>query len=71
MDSTQQKQNSTKTIIYMYASAFTDCDCGQNLILSQKVVGSQTYSGRCSCGLAWTLANGKIHSFNPFEVVAA
>jgi len=52
-----------KTIMYVYADAFTTCDCGKDLMLSQRVFGDLTYSGMCSCGKSWALLNGKIKSW--------
>jgi len=52
-----------KTIMYVYADAFTTCDCGKDLMLSQRVFGDFTYRGACSCGKSWALLNGKIRSW--------
>ncbi len=51
------------SILYVYADAFTKCDCGKDLMLSQRVFGDNTYRGICSCGLSWALLNGKIKSW--------
>lgn len=55
--------SSAKTIMYVYADAFTTCDCGKDLMLSQRVFGDCTYRGMCSCGKSWALLNGKIRSW--------
>ncbi len=54
--------SNTKTITYVYSDAFTTCDCGEDLMLSQRVYGNATYKGSCSCGREWELLNGKIRS---------
>lgn len=51
--------SSDKTVMYVYADAFTTCDCGKELMLSQRVFGDFTYRGRCSCGKNYALLNGK------------
>lgn len=49
-----------KTILYVYSDAFTTCDCGKDLMLTQKIYANATYTGICSCGKYWKLLNGMI-----------
>lgn len=48
-----------KSVLYVYSDAFTNCDCGKDLMLTQRVYGDKTYRGECSCGKRWALLNGK------------
>lgn len=48
-----------KRIMYIYADAFTVCDCGKELKLTQTRYGDNTYRGLCSCKRKWTLLNNK------------
>lgn len=59
----QPVSSSAKTIMYVYSDAFTTCDCGKDLMLTQRVYGDNTYRGICSCGKSWALLNGKIQSW--------
>lgn len=51
--------SSAKTVMYVYSDAFTTCDCGKELMLTQQVFGDFTYRGMCSCGKSYALLNGK------------
>lgn len=53
-------RSANKQVIYIYADAFTTCDCGRDLMLSQRVFGDDTYRGRCACGKNWALRTSKI-----------
>lgn len=55
--------SSAKMIMYVYSDAFTTCDCGKELMLTQRVFGDFTYRGACSCGKSWALLNNKIQSW--------
>lgn len=55
-------QTNNKVIMYIYSDAVTKCDCGKELILSQRAYGNKKYTGSCSCGLRWELLNNKIKS---------
>lgn len=52
-----------KVVMYAYSDAFTTCDCGKDLMLSQRGFGDTVYRGACSCGKSWALSNGKIQSW--------
>ncbi len=51
-----------KVILYVYADAVTTCDCGKELVLTQRAFGNPTYTGACKCGKSWCLRSGKIWS---------
>jgi len=61
---TDEQIEGTKVVSYMYSHAFLKCDCGKDLLLSQKAYGNRKYSGDCSCGINMELLDGKfrIHS---------
>ncbi len=46
-----------RTVIYMYSNAFTTCDCGNELVLAQTIVGDPVYRGNCECGKRFELFN--------------
>ena len=49
----------SRQVVYMYADAFTTCDCGNNIVLSQINFNEKTYYGWCKCGKEMKLLNGK------------
>lgn len=59
IDNTVETKNDRKIVTYVYATAFTTCDCGQEIVLSQKIYGNPTYSGECDCGKTMKLRHGK------------
>lgn len=60
--------NGKSVVMYIYADAFTFCDCGKDLMLSQNTFGDNTYRGACSCGLRWELLNGKLSNHPPHSL---
>lgn len=53
--------SSKRVIMYIYADAFTECDCGSNLQLTNTSCGSHMYKGGCSaCGKKYTLCLNKL-----------
>lgn len=61
----QPPVSSSKTVMYVYSDAFTTCDCGKELMLTQRAFGDFTYRGMCSCGKSYALLNGKFTVTKP------
>ena len=53
-----------RVVYYIYAQAFTTCDCGNELMLSQIVFNNPVYTGSCSCGKSYSLNKGKLSATN-------
>lgn len=54
-----------KSVMYMYSNAFLKCDCGENLVLAQKIATNRKYSGDCNkCGVKIELLDGKFRVFS-------
>lgn len=53
--------SNTRVIMYVYADAFTICDCGSDLKLTTISYGSHLYKGQClTCGKKYTLCLNKL-----------
>jgi len=55
--------NKLVPVTFFHGQAFTNCDCGAELILSRLVWGFNAYKGTCpKCGKRWNLTDKKLFS---------
>jgi hypothetical protein len=60
-----KKHSDIRWVTYRYSEAFTECDCGKPLMLTNRSFNNPAYTGQCDhCGKKFKLLNKKIYEIN-------